>query len=45
MRSTLLAAMLGALTLFAAPAAAAPSGEPVRFWSVSKVQSGGGEVR
>jgi uncharacterized delta-60 repeat protein len=44
MRSILLAAMLAALTVLAAPAGAAPNGDPVRFWSVSKVERGGGEV-
>jgi Calx-beta domain len=36
------AAALGALALFAAPALGAPSGAPVRLWSVSKVQQGRG---
>ena len=37
---------VGALLAFAAPAsgAPAPSGDPVRFWSVSKVEQGAGEV-
>ena len=37
---------VGALLAFAAPASAAPapSGDPVRFWSVSKVEQGAGEV-
>ena len=33
-----------ALFILAASAAAAPSGDPVRFWSVSKVEQGAGEV-
>lgn len=32
-----------ALLLFASSATAAPSGAPVRFWRVDKVESGGGE--
>jgi hypothetical protein len=39
-----LAAALGAVLVFASPAAAATSGAPVRFWSVSKVERGAGEV-
>ena len=38
------AVSLGALLLLAAPAAAAPDHDPVRLWSVSKVEQGAGEV-
>ena len=39
-------AAVGALLAFVSPAAAAPSpsGGPVRFWSVSQIQQGAGEV-
>src|SRR5690242_17738258 len=37
-------ALLGTLLVLAAPAAAAPQGDPVRLWSVSKVEQGAGVV-
>ncbi len=39
-----LVAVAGAMLVLAGSAAAAPSGGPVRFWSVSKVEQGAGEV-
>ena len=44
-RTTAVAASLVAALLFAAAAAAAPDTSPVRFWSVSKVVQGAGEVQ
>jgi hypothetical protein len=43
-RVTAIAASLVAFALVAVPAAAAPNTGPVRFWSVSKVEQGAGEV-